>query len=114
MTQQRDLFNEPREIPEPRYAPHVRGSETSKAAAASQTAQRLAGDEERIYNLIAAAGTHGVTCDEVEERTGLSHQTASARVRGLKLKNRIEPSGKKRETRRGCKADVLVAKRGAQ
>ena len=41
------------------------------------------------------------TCDAVEVITGLSHQTVSARLRGLVLRGQIEDSGSKARTRSG-------------
>lgn len=38
----------------------------------------------------------------------LSHQTASARVRGLVLRGRVKDSGKRRDTRSGRKATVWI------
>lgn len=42
----------------------------------------------------------GATCDEIELMTGMRHQTASARIRELYLKDRIKTVGK-RQTRSG-------------
>lgn len=48
----------------------------------------------------------GATCDECETVTGLSHQTASARLRALVLKGKIHDGGTKRPTRSGRSAIV--------
>lgn len=46
------------------------------------------------------------TCEEIELFTGLPHQTASARVRCLVLKNMIADSGITRPTKSGRQAIV--------
>lgn len=55
-------------------------------------------------------GTHegGMTCDELEEASGLAHQTASARIRDLAKANKIVASGARRKTRSGRAANVWV------
>lgn len=60
--------------------------------------------KERVYLAIEAGnGPHtvGVTCDFVEVRTGLSHQTASARIRELATEGRILDSNVRARTRSG-------------
>lgn len=47
-----------------------------------------------------------MTCDRVEQVLGLSHQTASARIRELRGLNLIKDSGRKAPTRSGRKAVV--------
>lgn len=63
---------------EPEAPPH-NGTPTSKAAAESMVghAGRLL---KLVVDTIRAAGPRGMTCDEVEVATGLSHQCASARI----------------------------------
>lgn len=63
-----------------------------------------------VLQRIRQAGTGGLTTDEIEAATQLSHQTASARVRDLAAKHcRIVDSGVRRPTRSGRKAIVWVA-----
>ena len=88
-------------------APYVKGSETSKAAAES-IKESTSSIRAKIYALIAASD-FGMTCDEVEAKTNLLHQTASARVRELVLQKRIADSGAKRKTRSGRGAVVYEA-----
>lgn len=85
--------------------PYEKSSQTSKEAALSiqNDAKSL---RSKIFNLIAQRG--GLTCDEVEEITGMRHQTASARIRELVLENKIRDSQKKRLTRSNRKAVVYV------
>lgn len=85
----------------PGYAPR----DTSKAAALAiePRAPRLA---QQILELISRA-PH--TCFEIETATGLSHQTASARIRELNLKGLITDSGLRRKTGSGRNAIVWRA-----
>lgn len=91
--------------------PYVKNSPTSKAAAVSMEPY-AASDKEWIYQTIkwwtGNLDELGITCDKLEEETGLIHQTASARVRGLAKAGRIKDSGMTRPTRSGRKAVVWV------
>jgi hypothetical protein len=62
-----------------------------------------------VLGAIQRAGGAGRTTDEVEVETGLSHQTASARVNELRNGGAIVPAGK-RPTRSGRNAVVYVAR----
>ena len=57
--------------------------------------------------ILAAVG-NGATCDEIEIALGMSHQTASARMRDLSRAKLILDSGAKRKTRTGRNAIVRV------
>lgn len=92
-----------------RKAPFVRESSTSEEAALSIEGH-LPRLENVCYLVVAAAGGEGVTCDEAEVQTQLSHQTCSARIRGLVLRGRIVDSGRTRKTRSGRQAVVYVTK----
>lgn len=83
--------------------PYEVASPTSKAAAES-IQPTAAGLRARILGIIAGS-REGMTCDEVEETTGLKHQTASARIRELALLGVIQSNGK-RPTRSGRNAVV--------
>lgn len=48
----------------------------------------------------------GSTCEDIETELSLTHQCASARIRGLVLKGKIEDSGETRPTRSGRNAIV--------
>lgn len=100
MTTDYDLYNG--------TPPHVEGSDTSLAAAESVTDDvgRLCGV---ILALVKRAGTYGVTCDECEKTLLLKHQTASARLRELVLRDLIRDSGTRRLTRSRRQARVYVA-----
>lgn len=93
------------------HVPFVVGSDTSMEAAESiqEHATRLA---MRVYHSIVLADRIGRTCWEIETATGLSHQTASARVRELALKKYVVDSGIRRKTGTGRNAVVWVAREG--
>ena len=89
--------------------------ETSREAAKGMTG--AAGHLQLIVlEAIRAAGADGMTDDEIEVKTGLRHQTASARRRELYLKGYIRyrrgATGEKtrRKTRSGRSAFVFVSK----
>lgn len=90
------------------YRPYAHGSATSQAAAASQIG-KAAVDEARVLDLIRTCGNFGATDDEIEQALHLLHQTASARRRGLVLKDLVEDSGRTRLTRTGRHATVWIA-----
>lgn len=81
------------------------GNENSVAAHASlQSAGEV---RRRILELIRKE-RGGLTCDEIEQILGLSHQSASARCAELKRDKQVIESGK-RKTRTGRLAGILVA-----
>lgn len=89
--------------------PHVAGSDTSRAAAEAIRPHVLR-QQDRVLASISARHSDGMTCDEVEVALGLSHQTASARIRDLVKAGAIVDSDIRRPTRTGRKAAVYVAK----
>ena len=82
---------------------------------AQAVAKRIAGGAAairvRILSELQVRGSVGGTCDEIEQAMGLSHQTASARIRELNMKDRIFDSGLRRKTRSGREAIVWFANR---
>lgn len=86
--------------------PLSNGTATSDAAAESLVphAARL---RRRVYSTILFWGIEGCTCDEIEQITGLSHQTASARVHELMASGEICANGR-RKTRSGRTAIVWI------
>jgi hypothetical protein len=76
---------------------------TSAAAAATIDGDTLARLEALVLHTLRAKPR---TCDAVEEATGLPHQTASARIRGLVLRDRVQDSGQRAATRHGRRAVV--------
>lgn len=101
-----DLFDFTPEAPLPE-APYVRNSETSKEAAEA-IRPALAHLEAKVLDAIKASGLKGLTCDECEKVTGLPHQTASARYRGLEQRGLIRRTEDKRPTRSGRSAAVYL------
>jgi response regulator of citrate/malate metabolism len=91
------------------FEPPHNGTATSRAAADSMRghAPRL---KRQILAQIATADW-GLTCDEVEQRTGLSHQTASARIRELLESDSLYHHGT-RSTRSGRQARVYFVRSG--
>ncbi len=84
-------------------------SDDDTSLAAAESYLPLAkGDEQKVLRIIAARGTIGATCDEVEQLLNMKHQTASARVRELTKKGWIAKSGFKRPTRSRRSAAVMV------
>jgi hypothetical protein len=90
--------------------PYERESATSAAAAATIDGERLARLEARVFEVLARRPQ---TCDAVELSTGLSHQTVSARIRGLVQRHRVMDSGRRAPTRSGRLATVWKAKETA-
>ncbi len=88
----------------PGMPPYAAGSDTSKEAAESMVPN--AGTLRRKVLELIASSKDGLTCDEIEVRTGLAHQTASARVWELHTSRQIIDSGMRRVTRRGRRAAV--------
>jgi hypothetical protein len=71
----------------------------------------LSDKQQQVYDLILLAGWTGMTCDAVEEKTGLTHQCCSARINELenfKPEPLIEDRGIRRKTRSGRTAVVYV------
>lgn len=67
---------------------------------------------ERVYDVFVRRDRIGATCDEVEAQTGLSHQTASARVYELHRADLIMRTNHRRPTRSGRSAYVYMIRRG--
>jgi len=86
---------------------HVKGSDTSKAAAGSMEGSAPS-IRTRVWRFIAAAGAHGVTDDDIERALGLRHQTASARRRELVIDKIVSDSGRTATTSSGRAATLWV------
>lgn len=91
-------------------APSIKESDTSCAAAES-IEDSLGELQLLVLDLVRRSGKHGITCDEVEVLAGLRHQTASARLRELVLKDVICDTMMRRPTRSGRLAAVYRIKR---
>lgn len=62
----------------------------------------------KIYEHICLQGMRGATCDELEQRLNIIHQTASCYVTVLKRENMIEEIQERRLSRFGRKVAVYV------
>ena len=88
---------------------YAAGSDTSYGAA--QAIAATAGQlRSRILGWVASRGDQGATRDEIEVGLGLKMQTVSPRVHELTQLGLLEDSGKRRATRSGRTAAVMVAK----
>ena len=63
---------------------------------------------QRLVEYITSRGDVGSTCDEAVAALGMSHQSCSARCHDLIASGAAVDSGRKRRTRSGGKARVLV------
>lgn len=61
-----------------------------------------------VFGSVKASGAQGVTSDEVERRTGLRHQTVSARLNELSHQGLVRDSRRRRPTSSGRLARVWV------
>jgi hypothetical protein len=110
---QPSLFNQ-NDAELPKY---VKTSDTSFLAAEA-IAPFVTKLQEMVLNVALSAGTTGITCDEVEVRLDMPHQTASARVHelgkvhvdkdGVERPQMLFDSGARRKTRHGQLATVWV------
>jgi predicted HTH transcriptional regulator len=82
---------------------HVRGSDTSEAAADSIDAANLRGV---ILQLFRQCGA--MTCDAVEEAMEGRHQTISPRIRELVMRGKLKDTGQRASTRSGRSARVYA------
>lgn len=87
------------------------GADTSAAAFQSTTTMSRALARNIVYSNIFAFPC-GVTCDAVEEATGMSHQTCSARITELVIEGKIRDTGERRKTRTGRTARVYAVVAG--
>jgi hypothetical protein len=92
--------------------PHVKGSDTSKAAAESMEAHARP-MRERVFEYIKSQGEHGATDDEIEVALGMSHQSCSPRRRELEKDDAIYLTDDRRKTRSGRRAGVYRVVEGA-
>ena len=104
------LFDEPERRPalKPARVFVRRDAEPTSEAAAIRALRRADSDKRRVAYAVLATGEVGRTCDELEVELGLAHQSASARVRDLRGEGVLEDSGRRRPTRTGTPAIVLV------
>ena len=96
----KDLFGYP-------YSPGYEDVDTSREAAAS-IAGHVAAMCAKVYAEFVICGT--ATCDEIEARLGMRHQTCSARIRDLVLMGKLVDTGQRRLTRSRRSARVYEIK----
>ena len=96
-------------VSKPRRTKSYTPPETSLQAYESQKDKAPADKRKILAYLMRKDLPKGATCDEVEAALSLSHQTASARIRGLFQDGSIQDSGLRRNTRTGRKATVWEA-----
>lgn len=93
----------------PLRAPYASGSDTSREAA--ESIEPASGTlRARVLGMIRDKGPLGMTCDEIEAESGLTHQTASARVNELMRLGAIVDSKMRRKTRSHRNAAVWLDK----
>lgn len=83
-----------------------KGADTSVAAfetTPETSRQALRG---MVLGLVEASGPFGLTCDEAEARTGLSHQAVSPRFTELVAHKQIHYGKERRKTRSGKSSRV--------
>lgn len=89
--------------------PFAQGSDTSEAAAKSM--EPSAGSyEAMVRDFVFQRKRYGATADEVLAALSLTHQNGSARVSTLKKKGILVPTERRRKTRSGRHAVVLIHK----
>jgi hypothetical protein len=64
--------------------------------------------QKRILKFAETRGALGITADEVAAKFKCSHNHVAPRITELKIATKLIASGKKRPTRAGAKAAVLV------
>jgi hypothetical protein len=101
----------PADLGPPVLARAVKKSRTSVMAAENMSSQQVRSDELLVFMLVSASSS-GLTDDDLEVLTGLSHQTVSARRNGLVSKKKLRNSGLLRRTRSNSQATVWIVGEG--
>lgn len=65
---------------------------------------------EKIYLYAVAQGERGITADEVAAEWGVTHNHVAPRISELRRDGRLVPTLKRRKTRSGCTARVLICR----
>ena len=94
--------------PDPCSSSHG-GTPESEEAHASLSGEGKSQAREKLY-LVVVKSKRGMTCDELEKITKMRHQTASARVVELLTEGRLVRTARRRQTRSGRMASVMVTK----
>ena len=88
---------------------HKGNSESAAANRKIQKSKELA--RNYIYKLVDAHGYWGATVDELAVELGVSPNAVSGRVSELKTQGRLLKTDRRRKTRSGCSAAVLITAR---
>jgi DNA-binding transcriptional regulator GbsR (MarR family) len=65
--------------------------------------------DRQIMETLVAAGKDGITCQEIEEKTGRDHQAVSANLRRLAIRDLVKATKLRGTTKSGRKAIKWVA-----
>ncbi|MCX6553153.1 MAG: hypothetical protein NTY02_19490 [Acidobacteria bacterium] len=96
-----DIYNPAPVAPEDLPTAPWSGRHPETIATSRAAAESLRPDLTRLARVVVDAIGDGSTCDEVERRTALPHQTVSARIRELAQAGRIVATSVRRPTRSG-------------
>ena len=64
---------------------------------------------ETILEYVKAQGPHGATTDEIQEKLGYAHQSATARLHELRHEGLVAYAEERRKSARGAMSSVYVA-----
>lgn len=81
----------------------------TQRAAVKKTLPRSGTKQALLWDLVNAAGDYGLTDDEIEVKTGWTHQSASANRNTLMMKGLLIDSGQRRNNRRGLSCIVWTS-----
>jgi len=98
------------QLPLSLWTPAPHSDDDTSRSAAKRIVPHLARLETLVLEAIREAGPAGLCDHEVEHKTGLCHQTASARRRELVLKGLVVDSGIRRKTASGRDAKAWRVK----
>lgn len=83
------------------------------AAANQQIHETKERQRERVYRYVLSRGYEGATINEIAEWMGVADNRISGRVSELLTLGRLFRTERKRKTKSGCNARVLIAARRA-
>ncbi len=81
----------------------------TSAAALRSMAPRLSALCAKVYRAVLAAGSRGLTREQIERKTKISGNTVRPHCVTLLRERLLTPSGELRCTKSGHKAEVLIA-----
>lgn len=85
------------------------GGNPESAAAHRKIAESKAESRNRVLAFAVSRGALGITTDEVAEHFNVPPNAVSGRISELKVLGKLIPTDRRRPTRSGCSARVLVA-----